>query len=110
MVAGFPGGGPLDAEAARVRARLSARGQDIQGGGSVIRDIYAIRSRVLPGNSGGPLLAIDGSVYGVVFAAAVHDSSTGYVLTADEVAPAADAGRSATATVASGSCVAEAGQ
>ena len=109
VVAGFPGGGPLDAEPARVRARLSARGQDIQGGGSVVRDIYAVRSRVRPGNSGGPLLSVDGAVYGVVFAAAVHDPGTGYVLTASEVSTAADSGRAATTEVASGSCVSETG-
>ncbi|CAB4996083.1 unannotated protein [freshwater metagenome] len=64
-----------------------------------------MRGRVLPGNSGGPLLSDRGTVFGVVFAAAVNDSGTGYALTADQVRSAADAGRSATAQVPTGSCV-----
>jgi S1-C subfamily serine protease len=106
VVAGFPGGGKLTAEAARVRGRITAQGQDIHGTGPVTRDIYSLRSRVLPGNSGGPLLSPAGLVYGVVFAAASRDSSTGYALTADEVAAAAAAGRKATQAVPTGSCIA----
>ena len=105
VVAGFPGGGSLTAEPARVRGRLSARGENIYGTSPVFRDIYAVRGRVLPGNSGGPLLSDRGTVFGVVFAAAVNDSGTGYALTADQVRSAADAGRSATAQVPTGSCV-----
>ena len=37
---------------------------------------------VEPGNSGGPLLSPDGTVYGVVFAAAVGMPDTGFALTA----------------------------
>jgi len=106
VVAGFPGGGKLTAEAARVRGRITAQGQDIHGTGPVTRDIYSLRSRVLPGNSGGPLLSPTGLVYGVVFAAASRDPSTGYALTADEVAAAAAAGRKATQAVPTGSCIA----
>ncbi len=86
VVAGFPGGGALTVGAARVRARISARGTDIYGNGVVIRDIYSVRGTVRPGNSGGPLLSPAGRVYGVVFASSVDDPDTGYALTADEVA------------------------
>jgi len=51
----------------------------------VTRDIYEVRARVEPGNSGGPLLAPNGRVYGVVFAAAVNYRDTGYALTASQV-------------------------
>ena len=53
----------------------------------VTRQIYSVRALVEPGNSGGPLLAPDGQVDGVVFAAAVGVKDTGYALTASEVAP-----------------------
>jgi uncharacterized membrane protein required for colicin V production len=104
VIAGFPGGGPLEAGAARIRGKLSARGSDIYGHGTVTRDVYAIRGTVRPGNSGGPLLAPDGRVDGVIFAAALQDPETGYALTASQVAAAAKAGGRATEPVATGSC------
>ena len=104
VVAGFPGGGSLTASDARVRARLTARGTDIYGAGSVTREVYSIRGDVKPGNSGGPLLAPDGKVDGVVFAVAVNDPQTGYALTAAQVATAAKAGAGAVDPVATGSC------
>jgi S1-C subfamily serine protease len=87
-----------------VRARLTARGTDIYGAGSVTREVYSIRGDVKPGNSGGPLLAPDGKVDGVVFAVAVNDPQTGYALTAAQVATAAKAGAGAVDPVATGSC------
>jgi S1-C subfamily serine protease len=96
IVVGYPQDGPFTPVPARVAAVQKARGPDIYQSRTVTREIYALRARVLPGNSGGPLLAPDGSVYGVVFAAAADDPKTGYALTADEVA--SDASRGATAT------------
>jgi S1-C subfamily serine protease len=104
VIAGFPGGGPLSAVPARIRARIAARGSDIYGQGTVTRDVYAVRGAVHPGNSGGPLLAPDGHVEGVVFAAAIDDPQTGYALTAAQVSAAAKAGAQATTPVATGSC------
>ena len=68
------------------------------------RQIYSIRANVQPGNSGGPLLAPDGQVDGVVFAAAVGVADTGYALTAAEVVGDARAGASATAAVSTRTC------
>ena len=104
VVAGYPGDGPFTAVAARVRGSERARGADIYQRSQVTREIYALRAKVRPGNSGGPLLAPSGQVYGVVFAAAVDDPDTGYALTAAEVRADADLGRSATSQVGSGSC------
>lgn len=104
VVAGFPGGGRLTATAARVRGIITARGTDIYESGKVVREVYAVRGEVVPGNSGGPLLSPAGQVYGVVFAAAVGDSSTGYALTAAQVSTAAKVGRTATEPVFTGSC------
>ena len=68
------------------------------------RDIYTVRAVVRPGNSGGPLLAPGGSVYGVVFAAAVDARDTGYALTAGEVASDVSIGRTATGPVSTQGC------
>ncbi|MFE9646669.1 MarP family serine protease [Streptomyces sp. NPDC006365] len=97
VVAGYPQDGGLDLQAATVANKIQARGQNIYGSDIVTREIYSIRSTVLPGNSGGPLLTTDGKVYGVVFARSTSDDETGYVLTADEVADDAQrAARSST--------------
>ena len=68
------------------------------------REIYSIKAQVRPGNSGGPLLAPDGQVYGVVFAAAVSVKNTGYALTADEVMPDVQAGKTRVAPVSTQGC------
>ena len=104
VVVGYPQDGPFRADAARVRQTQRARGPDIYGERTVVREIYALRGRVRPGNSGGPLLDGRGDVLGVVFAAAADDPQTGYALTAAEVASDAEQGRTATERVASGRC------
>lgn len=104
VVAGFPGGGDLTAGPARIRARIDARGEDIYGRAGVVREVYSFRGEVVPGNSGGPLLAPDGTVYGVVFAAGTGEPETGYAITAAQVSDIARAGARATAGVDSGAC------
>ncbi|MEV5614171.1 MarP family serine protease [Streptomyces sp. NPDC052225] len=105
VVAGYPQDGGLDLQAATVADTIRAGGQDIYGSGAVTREIYSIRSTVLPGNSGGPLLTTSGEVYGVVFARSTTDAGTGYVLTADEVAGDAQRAASATEPVDTGSLI-----
>lgn len=104
VVAGFPGGGDLVATSARVRAQIQARGEDVYGRSGVVREVYAFRGVVVPGNSGGPLLAPTGRVYGVVFAAGLGEEETGYAITAAQAAGIADEGRNATAGVDTGAC------
>ncbi|MET8559904.1 MarP family serine protease [Streptomyces flaveolus] len=96
VVAGYPQDGSLNLQAATVGNRVRATGQNIYNDRTVTREIYAIRSTVRPGNSGGPLLTTDGRVFGVVFARSTSNAETGYVLTAAEVT--GDARRAATAT------------
>ncbi|MDP9432891.1 MAG: MarP family serine protease [Actinomycetota bacterium] len=104
IVAGYPGGGPYTTVPARIRAMFPARGPDIYHTQIVTRQVYSVRSQVRPGNSGGPLLAPDGTVYGVVFAAGVGDAATGYVLTAREVSSAANAGAESKSAVSTRGC------
>jgi S1-C subfamily serine protease len=104
IVAGYPRNQRFTAVPARIGSELNATSPDIYQTQTVTRNIYAVRAVVQPGNSGGPLLTPGGSVYGVVFAAAVGVKDTGYALTANEVASAARAGRAATAPVSTGPC------
>lgn len=104
VVAGFPGGGDLEAGAARIRDRIDARGEDIYGRSGVVRDVYSFRGTVVPGNSGGPLLAPNGRVYGVVFAAGIGEEETGYAITAEQAAPLAQVGALAVDPVDTGRC------
>ncbi|GGP00560.1 MarP family serine protease [Wenjunlia tyrosinilytica] len=93
IVAGFPENGAFDVRAARVRGRIQASGPDIYHRGMVRRDVFSLFTLVRQGNSGGPLLAPNGEVYGVIFAKSLDDSQTGYALTADEVRVDAERGR-----------------
>jgi S1-C subfamily serine protease len=104
IVVGYPENGPFLAVAARVRSVQNARGPDIYQDRQVTRQIYALYAVVRPGNSGGPLLTPNGRVAGVVFAAAVDNAHTGYALTAQEVAPDASSGATASAAVSTEGC------
>jgi S1-C subfamily serine protease len=104
VVAGYPKNQRFTPRAARIRAKQKAKGPDIYHSGQVTREIFAIRALVEQGNSGGPLLAPNGKVYGVVFAAALDNKDTGYALTAREVAPDAQAGVNATGSVSTEAC------
>lgn len=104
IVAGFPQNGGFDVRSARFRGRVDADGPDIYRRGTVKRDVYSLYATIRQGNSGGPLLAPDGRVYGVVFAKSLEDSSTGYALTADEVRADVVRGRTAKRTISSQGC------
>jgi len=104
VVAGYPLDHSFTAVPARIAETQSAVGPDIYQTGTVDREIYEIRAVVQPGNSGGPLIAPNGEVDGVVFAAAVGVSDTGFALTSGEVEPDASAGASATAQVSTQGC------
>jgi S1-C subfamily serine protease len=104
IVLGYPQDGPFDVRPARLRDRERISGQDIYGRQSVERDIYTIRSVVRAGNSGGPLIDTRGRVLGIVFASALDSADTGFVLTAQEVAADAAAGRAAGRDVSTGAC------
>jgi S1-C subfamily serine protease len=105
VVAGYP----LDATnlhlvPARIGGIQNAQGPNIYETSTVTRQIYEIRAVVKSGNSGGPLLSPEGTVDGVVFAAAVGESDTGFALTAAEVSADASAGEQQTSAVSTGAC------
>ncbi|KQS60576.1 colicin V production protein [Geodermatophilus sp. Leaf369] len=104
IIMGYPGGGGLYVGPARVRDRGDISGPDFRASQTVVRDVYALFGQVRAGNSGGPLLATDGTVLGVVFASAIDDPDTGYALTGAQVAEAAAAGSTARTPVDTGPC------
>jgi S1-C subfamily serine protease len=103
-VLGYPQDGPYDVQAARIRSKQRLRSPDIYGNGTVIREVFSLRSLVRPGNSGGPLVSGAGEVLGVIFAASVTDGDTGYALTADQVREAAAQGVTSDREVDTGRC------
>jgi S1-C subfamily serine protease len=104
VVLGYPENGPFTVKTARIRSHNTIGGNDIYGNTGVRRDIYAIRAVVRSGNSGGPLLADNGTVLGVVFATALDSSDTGYVLTDTEIAPDIAKSDAAITPVSTGHC------
>lgn len=103
-VLGYPEDGPFISKSARVRSRTTIEGNDIYGSHQVTREIYSVRSIVRSGNSGGPLIATDGTVLGVVFATALDSTDTGFVLTDAEIAPDLTQGRVAANAVGTSGC------
>ncbi len=103
-IEGYPQDGPFDLQPARIRGEQRLRSPNIYGNGTVIRQVFSIRGLVRPGNSGGPLISDDGDVLGVIFAASVSDSDTGYVLTAAQVSQGAAKGLTNDREVDTGHC------
>ncbi|MEO6761730.1 MAG: MarP family serine protease [Candidatus Saccharimonadales bacterium] len=103
-VVGYPGGGDFTAQPASVLDHFLASGRDIYDQGRTERQIYSVQSKVVPGNSGGPLIAKDGSVLGVVFATSTTYNDVGYVLTSKQVSQTLDQAVSANKTVPTSSC------
>ncbi len=105
IVLGFPLDGPYNAQSARIRQISRITGPDIYDSGQdVTREIYTIRALVRSGNSGGPLVAPNGRVLGVIFAAAADDRNVGFALTAAEASSTARLGVERTRGVRTGDC------
>jgi S1-C subfamily serine protease len=103
-VLGYPGGGPLSAGPAAVLDEFTASGRNIYGRSNTERDVYEIQANVIPGNSGGPLVAKDGSVIGVVFAESTAYQHVGYALTTAQVTSAINQAAAQNQAVGTGHC------
>jgi S1-C subfamily serine protease len=104
IVAGYPLDGGFTVVPARIGYNINASGPNIYSTEEVDRQIYPIKADIRSGNSGGPLLARDGEVYGVVFAASTAYSDIGYALTSAEVTSDVAAGSQDTADVSTEQC------
>ena len=101
---GYPGGGNEDVTPAVVNGQVEAEGRDIYGQQLVVRSIWITQAIVKPGNSGGPLVDLDGNVVGVIFAASTSQPGVAYALTDAEVQPDIDQAQGRTAPVPVGPC------
>jgi S1-C subfamily serine protease len=106
IVAGYPLDGPYTLTPARVRSVIQLRGPNIYSSSTVTREVVTLRAQVRPGNSGGPLLAPDGTVLGVIFGAAIDEPDVGFALTAAEVAPVVEAGLADDSAASTEACTA----
>lgn len=104
VVAGFPGGGPLTLIPARVRSVSVSSGTDIYGKEAVTREIYSLLANIKQGDSGAPMLTLEGTVAGLVFASSATDELTGYALTSKEFMVGVEQASSATQAVDTGEC------
>ncbi|HEV2310787.1 MAG TPA: MarP family serine protease [Acidimicrobiia bacterium] len=84
-VFGYPGGGNEAEAPARVAERIDAEGTDIYHQAPTQRDVLVLAAKLVPGNSGGPLVNVHGQVVGIAFAIDPGASSTAYALATDEV-------------------------
>ncbi len=107
-ILGYPLDGPFNAQAARLGQTEAVRTEDAYGRGPVVRTITALRGRVRPGNSGGPMVDARGRVLATVFAAITSNgpgSNLGGFAVPDSVVSAAlRLARQRNTTVATGQC------
>jgi len=106
-VLGYPGDGPFTAGTAAVLEEFTAVGRNIYDQGTTDRDVYSIDANVIPGNSGGPLVELNGQVMGVVFATSTQYNNVGYALSIPQIIHEIDEARMANQTVSTGSCAEE---
>jgi S1-C subfamily serine protease len=102
--AGYPLDGPFTISPQRIRAQTALRGPNIYADATVTRQVYTLRGSVRPGNSGGPLLAPNGTVLGVIFGAAIDNPDVGFALTARQAEPVIAAGILSRGAVSTGAC------
>lgn len=105
---GYPENGPFTVTPLRVRNVVDLSGPDIyQSPKQVERQVYTVRGNIRSGNSGGPMIAPDGTVLGVVFGAAEDPTDdTGFVLTAAQVQRDIAASEQSDVQVSTQQCVA----
>jgi len=103
-VLGYPDGGGFIADPAAVLDEFTAAGKNIYDQSNTERDVYEIAAHVVHGNSGGPLIAKDGSVIGVVFAESTIYENVGYALASQQVVSSISQARSQDKVVSTGSC------
>jgi S1-C subfamily serine protease len=102
--AGYPAGGPYRIQPASVQSLSPVLVNNIYGADPQALQVYSLAANVQQGNSGGPLLDMDGRVAGVVFAKSTADAPVGYALSLDELRPIAEGAPRLEDAVSAGQC------
>jgi S1-C subfamily serine protease len=104
-ILGYPLDGAFDAEPGRLGQTETVDTQDAYGEGHVQRSITALRGRVRPGNSGGPMVDGHGQVVATVFAALTGTPRAGgFAVPNSLVRAALKKVRTSTVAVGTGRC------
>ncbi|QQS18089.1 serine protease [Candidatus Saccharibacteria bacterium] len=84
--------------------RFEAIGKDIYGRSRTTREVYSLQTTIVHGNSGGPVVASDGTVLGVVFATSTTYNNIGYALTMEQIHELLRTAQNQKASVSTGKC------
>jgi S1-C subfamily serine protease len=105
-ILGYPLDGAFDAQPGRLGQTETVDTQNAYGQGHVLRTITALRGRVRPGNSGGPMVNSRGQVLATVFAALTGTPRAGGFAVPDELVRSAlrRAEAAGTQPVSTGQC------
>ncbi|WP_426003980.1 MarP family serine protease [Paenarthrobacter sp. NyZ202] len=102
--AGYPHGGPFQSKPATVQGISTILVPDIYGNNPSPELVYKLAGDVQPGNSGGPLLTVQGQVAGLIFAKTTTDAALGFALTMADVEPVAAQAPALSQPVSPGQC------
>ena len=105
VINGYPYGGPFVSSPAEVLSVDIASVANIYADSENLREVYALATTVIEGDSGGPLLDLNGQVIGVVFARSADTENLGYAMTMAELDPVAAEAADLTKQVVAGRCV-----
>ncbi len=104
FVLGFPSGGPHQILSAEIQARGPATVTNIYDENAQLRDVYQLAAEVRQGNSGGALVAEDGTVAGVIFARA-SEADIGYAMSNAEITDLISQAPQLSQPVSTGQCL-----